>query len=427
MKGALRRDGLGPGLRARIVSVLVPFLPPPRDLAADDLLREFPDGLFSDRLYEACELVERYVSDWTVAIAQRLALEPELERGTTVEEILAARSYPVEERPALAWLLARLAEAGHVDRSSARAPVFRLTRAFPTPELAELHTLGLAIDPAIAPTLAILDAAGESFPKVLTGAATGEQALFSGARMQLWLNYFHNANPIYAINNRLAAVAAANRLRAEPAAGTSAGRGSLRILEVGAGAGSAAEALLDELRDRGRLGEVAEYRLTEPNALLRRRASRALAARYPGLPLTDQAYDFDHAPVGQGLPEARFDLVFAVNVLHVARNLRASLQWLRSLLVPGGWLIAGECQRLFPQQTIAIELIFEQLRSFTQVELDPGVRSSHGFLTPEQWQQALAATGFADVVSVPELVRIREHYAHFFSGALCARRPEAGS
>ena len=407
--------------------MLVPFLPPPRNAATDDFLGEIPRELFSDRLYEACELVERYVSDWAIAITQRLDLEPELTRGTTVEELLASRGYRVEESAALAWLLLRLSEAGYLERSEENAGQpsrhqFRRVREFPSPELAELRTVGLAIDPAIAPTLALLDAAGEAFPRVLTGAATGEQALFSGARMQLWLDYFHNGNPIYALNNRFAAIAAANRLRTP--AGSEAG---LRILEVGAGAVSAAEALLDELRARGRLGEISEYCLTEPNPMLRRRASRSLASRYPGLPLTDQAYDFDHAPAGQGLAEARFNLVFAVNVLHVARNLRASLLWLRSLLVPGGWLIGGECQRLFPQQTIAVELIFEQLRSFTQVELDPEVRSSHGFLSPEQWKRALVATGFTDVVHVPELERIREYYARFFSSAICARRPEESS
>lgn len=217
--------------------------------------------------------------------------------------------------------------------------------------------------------------------------------------------------------NRLPAIAASNRLPAMAA------EDGLRILEIGAGAGSAAEALLDELRDRGRLQEIAEYRLTEPNPMLRRRATRSLAARYPGLVLTDQAYDIDLVPAGQGLPEAGFHLVFAVNVLHIARDLRASLEWLRSLLVPGGWLIGGECQRLFPQQTIPIELIFEQLSSFTQVKLDREVRSSHGFLTPEQWRGALAATGFTAFAEVPDLERIRVHYPRFFSGALCARRP----
>ncbi len=398
--------------------MLVPFLPPPRNCAVDDLLGEIPRDLFSERLYQACELVERYVSDWAVAIAQRLGLEAELAEGATTHELLRARGYPADDSPALDWLLARLAAAGHLEPAASPkhhgGQSYRLPRPLPTPELAELRALGLAIDPAIAPTLAILDAAGEAFPKVLAGALTGEQALFTSARMPLWTEYFHNANPIYALNNRMAAIAAANRLTAGE---------KTRILEIGAGAGSAAEALLDELQRRDRLGEIAEYRLTEPNPMLRRRASRALAARYPGLALAEQAYDIDQAPAAQGLPEASFDLVFAVNVLHIARDLRASLEWLRSLLVPGGWLVGGECQRLFPGQTIPIELIFEQLASFTDVALDPEVRSSHGFLTPEQWQRAFAATGFTAVAEVPDLARIRDHYPRFFSGALCARRP----
>lgn len=407
--------------------MLVPFLPPPRNAAVDELLGEIPRELFSDRLYQACELVERYVSDWSVAIAQRLELEPELAAGATVQGLLRARGYPAGESPALAWLLSRLADAGHLtrvepDEAGHRAaiapgetgPVYRLVRAFPVPELDELRALGLAIDPAIAPTLAILDAAGEAFPRVLAGALTGEQALFTSARMPLWTDYFHNANPIYALNNRLAAIAAANRLPAG---------GSPKILEIGAGAGSAAEALLDELQHRGQLAEIAEYRLTEPNPMLRRRASRALAARYPGLALADQAFDIDLDPAPQGLAAARYDLVFAVNVLHIARDLRASLDWLRSLLVPGGWLVGGECQRLFPGQTIPVELVFEQLASFTDVVLDPEVRTSHGFLAPEQWRSAFAATGFTAVVDVPDLARIRDHYPRFFSGALCARRP----
>lgn len=398
--------------------MLAPFVPPPRDPAVDELLGEIPRELFSDRLYEACELVERYVSDWAVAIAAGLGLEAELANGATVAAILRARGLPQEESPALAWLLARLAEAGHLTKeptlSTDGRPSYRLARPLPEPELAALRAHGLALEPAIAPTFAILDAAGDAFPRVLEGALTGEQALFTSARMPLWTEYFHNANPIYALNNRLAAIAAANRLPTE---------GPLRILEIGAGAGSAAEALVAELAERGRLAEIAEYRLTEPNPMLRRRALRALTARFPGIPVVDGAYDIDQAPESQGLPLATFDLIFAVNVLHIARDLRASLEWLHTLLVPGGWLVGGECQRLLPEQTIPVELIFEQLASFTDVRLDPEVRPRHGFLSPEQWAGAFDATGFGELAQVPELTRIRDLYPRFFSGALCARRP----
>ena len=157
--------------------MLVPFLAQPRDPAVDGLLGEIPPDLFSDRLYQACELVERYVSDWTVAIAQRLGIESELATGATARTLLLACGFPPGESPALTWLLARLAAAGHLEETAAASesgePSYRLARALPTPELADLRALGMAIDPAIAPTLAILDAAGEAFPRVLAGALTG--------------------------------------------------------------------------------------------------------------------------------------------------------------------------------------------------------------------------------------------------------------
>lgn len=395
--------------------MLVPFAPAPRDVAADALLGELPRELFTDRLYEACELVERYVSEQAVDIARRLELTGVIADGGTAAEIAARGGLSGDEAPALLWLLRRLAEAGHLVRElETGGERFRSPAELPPAALAELREIGLAIDPAIRPTLAILDAAAETFPAVVSGRSTGEQTLFSGARMQLWLDYFHNANPIYALNNRIAAVAAANRLPE---------RGAFRILEVGAGAGSAAESLLDEIAARGRLADLAEYRLTEPNGLLRRRATRALAARFPGLPLADQAFDVDLDAAAQGLAPATYDLALAVNVLHIARDLGSALERLRDLLVPGGWLVGGECLRLFPGQTIAVELVFQQLRSFTRVELDPELRPEHGFLSPETWRRAFAAARLDEVTVVPELERIRSHHPHFFTGAICGRRP----
>ena len=395
--------------------MLLPFEPAPRDSGADAHMGEIPLDAISDPLFVACELVERYVTDLALDVARRLELAPLLAEGIGVDELVARRGLSPGERPAIAWLLARLAEKGEigVENGADGAPRYRLRGALRGADLAELRAIGLELEPGIAPTLAVLDAAAEAFPAVASGRMTGEQALFSGARMQLWLDYFDNRNAIYALNNRFAAVAAANRLPE---------RGPVRILEVGAGAGSAAEALLEELENRGRLGDVAEYRLTEPNAFLRRRAVRALSARFPGLALAEQAFDIDRPAEEQGLDASGFDLVLAVNVLHIARDLRAALAGLRAPLRPGGWLVAGECLRLLPGQTIAIELVFQQLRSFTRVELDADFRPAHGFLSPESWRRAFAAGGFEELAVAPDLERIRDHYERFFTGAICGRR-----
>jgi len=53
------------------------------------------------------------------------------------------------------------------------------------------------------------------------------------------------------------------------------------VLEVGAGLGSATEALLDALDERGTLGTLSAYLVTDPVALFRRRTERTLRAVRP--------------------------------------------------------------------------------------------------------------------------------------------------
>jgi len=199
--------------------------------------------------------------------------------------------------------------------------------------------------------------------------------------------------------------------------------GGLRILEVGAGAGSFATALLGELQRRGRLGDVALYDFTEPSPFFRRRGERELRARFPGLALRSRAVDID-APIADPADAGRgYDLVVGVNVFHVARDLGASLRRAREALVPGGWLLAGECMRLFPGQTVPADLVFQLLRSFTDVQLDAAARPHHGFLEPGAWRRAFELAGFADAAVVPDLERIRDRYPRFLTGVVAGRRP----
>jgi hypothetical protein len=99
---------------------------------------------------------------------------------------------------------------------------------------------------------------------VLRGETTGEQALFGPEGISAWVKYFSNANPLYAISNRVGAIAV------EQAFG-----GDGAILELGGGLGSGAQALLEQLQQSGR--KVARYRFTEVSALFMKRAERVLS------------------------------------------------------------------------------------------------------------------------------------------------------
>jgi SAM-dependent methyltransferase len=209
-------------------------------------------------------------------------------------------------------------------------------------------------------------------------------------------------------------VVAANRLPSRPGS---------RVLEVGGGAGSFTSALLEELDRRGRLGELALYDFTEPSPFFRRRGERELHARFPEVPLRARGLDIDLPFGGQGVVDGPYDLAVGVNVLHAARDLVGALARLLDALAPGGWLVAGECLRLFPGQPVPADLVFQIFRSFTQVATDPEIRPAHGFLEPSSWRRAFAAAGFEQVEVVPDLDRIRHLYPRFFAGVVRGRRP----
>ncbi|HWH91632.1 MAG TPA: hypothetical protein VNV64_07545, partial [Candidatus Binatia bacterium] len=123
----------------------------------------------------------------------------------------------------------------------------------------------------------------------------------------------------------------------------------------------------------------------------------------------------------QGIAPGEFDLVYAVNVMHVSKNLLFSLNEARLAIAAGGWLVIGECVRPYDNQPMYPELMFQILDSFTNVETDPEIRPSSGFLTAEQWRRAFSRAGFPRTEIAPDIERIREFYPHFFTGAICGQ------
>ena len=176
--------------------------------------------------------------------------------------------------------------------------------------------------------------------------------------------------------------------------------------------------MLQLLTERDILPRVDRYLITEPNAYFRRCSQRKLIAQYPNLPLEWAPLDVDLPWNAQGITSGEFDLVYAVNVMHISKNLLFSLNEARSALAPNGWLVIGECVRPYDHQPIYAELMFQILESFTNVEIDPEVRPNPGFLTAEQWRRAFSRAGFNHTKIAPDIDRIREIYPHFFTGAI---------
>src|SRR6476659_7773767 len=376
-------------------------------------LKKFPTAIFSERLYQSIELMERYSIELDIDLLGRLNLAEQLGRWRSADELCSVFGFQPRFRLPLHWILTRLVETGCVDvESDSGNRSYRLQKMPWQPDLGCLRTLALNIDPRNAATLDLLDHAARLYEIVATGEKSGDQNMLGPQGVPLWVNYLNNDNLTYAVNNWVGAAAAADRVYSKP---------TLRVLEIGAGTGSATEILLTLLNERGLLPRLECYVITEPNAYFRRSNQRKLTAQYPNLPLEWSTVDIDLPWSAQGIGSGEFDLVYAVNVMHISKNLLFSLKEARSALARDGWLGIGECVRPYDNQPMYPEFMFQILDSFTNVETDPEIRPNPGFLAGEQWRGAFFRAAFTRTEIAPDIERIREIYPHFFTGAICGQ------
>ena len=180
---------------------------------------------------------------------------------------------------------------------------------------------------------------------------------------------------------------AANRMLGEVvqtiAAGLPEGR-RLRVLEVGAGIGSATECVLPGL-PAGRF----DYTYTDISAGFFADAE----ARFSQVdaPIEYRVLDIEKEPAAQGFESHAYDLLIAANVLHATQYLDETLMHCRELLAPAGQLVALENQR----GRGWMDLIFGQLDGWWRFA--DRYRSDHALAGPDVWRRALADTGFGDV------------------------------
>src|SRR6266540_2977306 len=365
-------------------------------------LRRFFDASFirSHLLYEefVYRLVLRVVRDTGLDAMMR-------EPGSAREIATRARLESGQALVPLDWMLRYLAARGSLEELAGEGCCrYRSGGPLPALDPALVREEQLRHDPSWMPAYALAETVAREYPAFLRGEVSGEEVLSAPRRLRLWIDYFSNDNGLYAVNNRVGAVAVEQWL---PRPGSV-------ILELGGGLGSGALALLERLEAAGRLEAIAEYRFTEFVTAFLRRGEQALRARHPARPrFTFGALDMNRPFAEQGVAPGSVSVVFAVNTLHVARDLGFTLAEVLRALEPGGRLVVSECVLPRPRQPIYTEFVFNLAETFRSPRLHPLDRPRGGFLTPEQWQAAIEAAGFVEIRFLPDIVRVRKHVPDF--------------
>ena len=158
----------------------------------------------------------------------------------------------------------------------------------------------------------------------------------------------------------------------------------LRVIEVGAGTGSATAAILPELPE-GRF----DYMYTDISAGFFAEAE----ARFGGeeASIDYRMLDIEKDPVEQGFDSHGYDLVIASNVLHATRYLDETLAHCRRLLAPSGQMVALENLRGMGW----MDLTFGPLDGWWRFA--DAYRPQHALVEPDVWRRVLADVGFEEI------------------------------
>lgn len=373
-----------------------------RAAIADERVRE----LFPYRFLAANETFARLVDSTAWGILSSIGALPD-EAGISVAQAKKKLGIPWRRTVPLTFLYERLADSGHLERQDGG----KFVPAGDGPEEFAAVADELATrEPGSAVATKILQTLVDEAKTYFAGEATGDEILFAPQKLPLWLDYFSNDNPLYAINNTVGAEAL-TRLVPE-------GGGDFAVLEIGGGCGSAAEQALRTLGDK-----VTRYHFTEVAETFFRTGKKvAEEAAASSTEVVTGLLDMTQPWADQGVEAGTYDVVYSVNCFHVAPDLDFVIGEAERALKPGGAVVVSECVRPTKlSRPIHAEIIFDFLDSFTDVATDPVRRPTHGFLTPAAWLATFEAAGLGDVSVLPDVDAIAEQYPDFVVGAVTAR------
>lgn len=162
------------------------------------------------------------------------------------------------------------------------------------------------------------------------------------------------------------------------------GAGSLTILEVGAGTGSLADVILDNI------GEDDKYVFTD----ISRHFLVDIKNKYPNKKnLICELYNLDEDPHNLGVGKYQYDVILAHGVLHDVKSINQTMDYLAEVMKPEGVIIIVE-PTVFHNY---VDISHGYITGFDNFE-DYDLRPSHPYLSVKQWDEILHAKGFEKVL-----------------------------
>ncbi len=359
----------------------------------DSIDKTFTEALFTADYYKGYKALEEYVVKVVCGILQKMNIAHYLQKDyRTVYEIIERFNLHSQSKPLLHWMLNYLKQRGQVQSRDSK---YKMK---PIVFNGDIHKeIKRIMDPM--PTadifIKLITHIEIEIDNFLAGRKNGGDILFAHETVfNLWNDFFNNNYYLYFVLNCGAAYGITKWF--------SQTKGK-SMLEVGSGTSGATVRVFQMLRDNNLLDSMDAIVLTDFVSSLLELGKKNINKHIKDPPGYEQKIlDINNPFREQGFSGYPFDIIYGVNVLHVARDLVFSLKEIYNHLNKDGMLVIAEAIRLDDNMALHHEIIFDLLENYYDVKLDPEIRPYHGFLTKERWIRHFERAGFKNIEYLAE-------------------------
>jgi len=360
------------------------------------------NDLINKTIRDIWKLTDYYLLKLIDDILVKTDIKNILNDFTTLENIIANKGYEDKVKNALKWILDRLSLDGYIEIKEENSDfLYKWGNKKIDYNLEEIRKKAFNEAPDSIAAFNMLQLMADNYPDFLSSKKSGVDIIFSPENINITNEYYSN-NLFYNVHN----IAGAKILNWDISQ-----RENQTIIEIGGGMGGGTKQfLIQRLQEKLPLNNF-KYIFTDIANKMLRTTKKDLLTITEDLNAFDfRKLDFNMDLTSQGYEPESADVVWGVNAIHVAYDLRFSLNEILKTLKKGGSFIIAETVRPVGNKMIQQEFILNTLSDYWNVKLDKDIRPRHGFMEWRDWVNALNNAGFKDVKTIPDMSILEQKY-----------------
>lgn len=388
-------------------------------MAQQELAKQFSEWcqqeVFSREVIAASALLQKALDWHLLEIFDRLNLSQHLSSATTPQSLAHALDYVESADITMEAILDRLAaKFDFVVRTVVDdSPHFQAQGATPKLDydLDELRSAMKALGEEFVAPLEFLQFGSDVFEKALGEDPDLLDKILSGRESEYQEMWFRatNTDPLQNVHGVMGAKAIDLLMP----------KG--RILEIGGGTGNGIRNLFQHLAAQDALHRIEHYHFTDISQKFIMSTRKEIRSDYPDVSTDWRFADLNKPLAEQRVPQGDFDLIYAVNAAHVAKDIVAFLKSCKATLKPGGRVLFAERIRLTERDMAPRELSLNlSVYHRTAAIRNSDYRPVHCYFAPQNWLRVFELAGFSEAQVWPDIDNLNDTFPDQYAAIVTA-------